>query len=239
MEPKDLRRHLRRPSWMLSEVRDVFLDACDAWAHTPFAQAYRAVRPYTMCGNARLRGLFRAVQHVVVREIPGDLVECGAARGGSAALMGLALKRLGGRKTLWVFDTFEGIPPPGEGNPDRDVGQEYAGRFRGELHDVQALFRRLGILEESRLIKGLFQETLPASPVGPIAVLHLDCDWYESVTCCLEQCYDRVSRGGIVQIDDYGHWAGARKAVEEFFRRRSLHPPLRRLDYSGRQFLKP
>lgn len=68
---------------------------------------------------------------------------------------------------------------------------------------------------------------------------HLDCDWYESVKVCLDHLYDRVSPGGLIQIDDYGHWKGARKAVNEFFLRRSIEVRLRRLDYSGRQMIKP
>ena len=72
-----------------------------------------------------------------------------------------------------------------------------------------------------------------------IAVLHLDGDWYDSVKVCLEHFYDRVSPGGIIQIDDYGHWQGARKAVDEFMATRHITVPLRYLDYTGRQLVKP
>jgi len=70
-------------------------------------------------------------------------------------------------------------------------------------------------------------------------VLHLDGDWYESVRVCLEYLYDRVTPGGVIQIDDYGHWEGARRAVDEFISNRGIRAPLRQLDYTGRQLIKP
>lgn len=230
---------VRNLSWLVSQARDVLLDAYDACLNTPFAKLHREVRPYTMCGNARLRGLFRAVHHVVTQCIPGDVVECGTAHGGSAAFMGLALKQLGAARTLWVFDTFAGLPPPQEMGPDQEIAKRYTGLCRGDLEEVQELFRRVGILADCKLMKGLFQETLPTCGISTIAVLHLDCDWYESVKACLDHLYDRVSAGGVIQVDDYGHWPGARKAVEEFFHRRSIDVRLRPLDYTGRQFMKP
>src|SRR5207244_2320137 len=75
--------------------------------------------------------------------------------------------------------------------------------------------------------------------VSAIVVLHLDGDWYDSVKVCLAHLYDRVSPGGIIQIDDYGHWQGARKAVDEFMAARHITVPLRYLDYTGRQLVKP
>jgi len=239
VKPAEVWRRLGSPRWVISQARDACLHAHDSLASTPFARHYRAVRLYTMSGNARLRGLYGAVHEVAARNVPGDVVECGTARGGSAALMGLALKELGAARTLWVFDSFAGIPPPTDSDPDKHIAELYTGDFRGELDDVRALFERLGILERVRLVKGLFQDTVPGCAVGPIAVLHLDGDWYDSVMVCLEHLYDRVSRGGIIQIDDYGHWEGARKAVDEFMQRRAIRVPLRYLDYTGRQFTKP
>ncbi len=225
-------------SWVFSRVRDVAFDVRDSFSHRRFAQHYRMVRPYTLCGNARLRGLYQAIQDVVDRKIPGDVVECGTARGGSAALMGLVLKDLAPQRTLWIFDTFEGLPQPTEADPDW-TATRYTGKCRADVQEVSALFDRLGASPNYRLVKGLFQQTLPTCEVGPIALLHLDCDWYESMKTCLEQLFDRVSPGGIIQIDDYGHWAGARKAVDEFFRNRSMGIQLRWIDYTGRQLVKP
>lgn len=227
-----LRRRLADVPWTLAAWRDNFFPG-------EFAKLYQVVAPYTMCSNARLRGLYQAVRRVVADDVPGDVVECGTARGGSAALLGLTLKQLKSSRTLWVFDTFEGLPPPTEGDPDYEIAKDYVGTCRGELEDVENLLRQCGIIQQARLVKGLFKDTLPVSEVQAISVLHLDGDWYESVKVCLEQLYDRVSPGGVIQIDDYGHWAGARRAVEEFQRQRGLTWRLRYLDYTGRQFIKP
>ncbi len=239
MTGKERWRRLGSLPWLLSQGRDAWVDARTAFSRAPFARDYRGIRPYTMCGAARLRGLYRAVERIVREDIPGGLVECGTARGGSAALMGLALRRLHADRALWVFDTFDGLPPPTEADGDPEITEPYTGRCRSSLGEVSALFGRLGVGARAHLVRGLFRETLPTADTGPIALLHIDCDWYESVKACLEHLYDRVSPGGLVHIDDYGHWAGARKAVDEFRHRRAIRVPLRRLDYTGRQLIKP
>jgi predicted O-methyltransferase YrrM len=239
MKSNEVWRRISDVSWLWSQANELVWGVRDSFSQEEFARLYRTVRPYTMSSNARLRGLHRAVRRVVERAIPGDVVECGTARGGSAALMGLTLKQLDAERTLWVFDSFEGMPPPTEADPDREIAELYVGTCRGELTEVKALFERLGVLGRSKLIKGMFQETVPACDVGTISVLHLDGDWYESVKVCLDHLYDRVSPGGVIQIDDYGYWEGARRAVEDFFRERSINVQLERLDYTGRQFVKP
>jgi hypothetical protein len=238
MKRHQVRQLLTTPGRISSQARDLWMHVRASFASDPFARAYRIVRPYTMSGAARLQGLYGAVQHVTFRGIPGDLVECGTARGGSAAMLGLAMKESGVKRTLWVFDTFDGIPPPTAADPDFEIAALYTGSFRGELAEVRELFAHLGILERAVLIPGRFQDTIPASDVGPIAVLHIDGDWYESVKVCLDFFYDRVSLGGVIQIDDYGHWEGARKAVDEFLIARGISGPLQYLDYTGRQLVK-
>lgn len=235
----ELRRRLHDPGWIYSQVADGALRLRLSVSRQPFARDYRAVRAYTMAGPVRLRALYGAVEDVVARRVDGDIVECGTARGGSAALMALALKRLDPVRTLWAFDTFEGIPPPTEADPDFEVAHLYTGQFKGELADVRYLFQRLSIMSPIRFVKGLFQDTIPTSGVARIAVLHLDGDWYESIRVCLDQLYDRVTTGGVIQIDDYGHWEGARKAVDEFRSARGIGGTLRWIDYTGRQWTKP
>jgi hypothetical protein len=239
MKANEAWQRLNNGSWLVSQIRDALSHVRDSLSSEEFSQLYRTVRPYTMSSNARLRGLYRAVKHAVKSGVPGDVVECGTARGGSAALMGLTLKRLGANRTLWVFDTFEGLPPPTEADPDFQIARRYTGKCRGEIEEVSALFDRLGILPEARLVKGLFEETLPRTDTGLVAVLHLDGDWYESVKVCLDHLYDKVSPGGVIQIDDYGHWEGARKAVDEFLAERGINNELVFLDYTGRQMIKP
>jgi hypothetical protein len=228
----------RRIPDRLVDARSAMLAAKDALLPGEFARLYRQVQPYTMCSRARLRGLHGAVRHALDCRIPGDVVECGTARGGSGAMMGLLL-RAEPHRTLWLFDTFEGLPPPTYDDPDYQIAKTFVGTCRGDLGDVAKLIEQLRLTAQTRLVKGLFQETVPKSPIPVIAVLHLDGDWYWSVKVCLDHLYDRVSPGGIIQIDDYGHWAGARRAVHDFFRQRGLRLKLKYLDYTGRQFVKP
>jgi len=224
---------------VVSRSRDALRDALDYFSTTEFAQIYRKVRPYSMCGNVRLRALYRAVRHVVEREILGDVVECGSAAGGSAFLMALTLKRLGSTRAVWMFDTFDGLPAPTRDDPDWETANRYTGSCRATLDEVTELAERLGIRDHCRFVKGRFQDTLATAPIGAVSVLHIDGDWFESVKVCLVALYDRVSPGGLIQIDDYGHWKGARKAVDQFLAQRPIPSPLRRVDYTGRQLVKP
>jgi predicted O-methyltransferase YrrM len=231
-------RVLTTAGFVTSQLRDLQAHFSTAFRSDPFAHAYRTVRPFTMSGPARLRALYEAVEHVSENGIPGSIMECGAARGGSSALLGIAIKNTGGGRTLWVLDTFEGIPAPTRSDPDHEIAAPYTGRFRGEIADVASLLDRVGILDHAELVKGRFEDTIPRLAPGPIAVLHIDGDWYSSVKVCLDYLYDRVAPGGIIQIDDYGHWEGARKAVDEFLAARKITEPLRYVDYSGRQLIK-
>lgn len=223
-------------------VADTLLRGCtsvwDRVSPSEFSRLYRTVKPYTMCSNARLRSLHRGVRYVVHNGICGDLVECGCARGGSAALMALTLRELGERRPLWLFDTFEGLPAPTGDDPDYHIADLWTGGCVGSLEEVRELLQTLGVDDRVECVKGLFQQTLPRSRIGRIALLHIDGDWYESVKACLEHLYDKVAPGGWIQFDDYGYWQGARKAVDEFFQKRGIREALEKVDYSGRVFKK-
>ena len=235
---KNLAHRMMNIPWVLSHLRRIASESLLQVSPTEFADLFRRVRSYTMCSGARLHGLYRAVHHIESNKIPGDVVECGVARGGSAALMALALKNLGSDKTVWLFDTFEGIPAATTDDPDYEIASLYTGAFRGELEELRGTFKKLGILDKFQFVQGRFEETLPQAKVGPIALLHIDGDWYSSVKACLDNLYDRVSPGGIIQLDDYGFWQGAEKATDEFLSKRNLPRELIKLDYSGRQLWK-
>lgn len=204
-----------------------------------FSQLLAQVRNYSMMGYGRLRGLYSGICSVAERNIAGDFVECGTARGGGAALISLTARARSLDRTTWVFDTYEGLPEPSRDDPDYDLAMQKVGACRGEFTEVESLFRKLDVLNRTRMVKGLFQDTLPHTKPESISFLHLDGDWYDSTMVCLEELYDRVSPGGVIQVDDYGHWAGARKALHEFFDKRKIEVKLRYLDYTGRQFVKP
>jgi O-methyltransferase len=210
-----------------------------AYAKLPWASQRIRVGSYTTLSKERLLNLETAVRMVVRNGVPGDVVECGCAEGGSAALMALWLERLKSPKRVYLFDTFEGLPPPTLDDPEYDKAVGWTGKCRGSLDQVQGLFRDLGVFDRAVFVKGLFQATLPTYDIPPIALLHLDGDWYESTKVCLDHLWDRLSPGGVLQIDDYGAWEGCRKAVDEFIHLRGIKAELKVIDYTGRSLVKP
>ena len=118
---KVLVQRARDPEWVADATLALVLRTWDLVSPSEFASLYRRVRSHTMCSDARLRGLYRGVRGVIQNEVPGDFVECGSARGGSAALIALTLRKLGANRPLWLFDTFEGLPAPTLDDPDFEI----------------------------------------------------------------------------------------------------------------------
>jgi hypothetical protein len=236
---REILYRIRDPRFVADSLLRAGLGAWDRVSPSQFSRLYRQVRTHTMCSNSRLRGLYRSVRHVVEQKIPGDIVECGTAQGGSAALMALTLQAMGERRKLWLFDTFEGLPAPTANDPDLQWADLFTGTCIGTVDEVRGLFRRLSAAEDVEFVKGLFQDTLPVTRVPQIALLHVDGDWYESVKACLDHLFDKVVPNGMIQFDDYGYWQGARRAIDEFLENRGLTKDLRPLDYSGRFLIKP
>jgi hypothetical protein len=209
----------------------------------------------------RLFNVYDCARQVELDRIPGSIVECGVWSGGGAALMALAGEKVGGAsRPMHLFDSFEGLPPPSEkdvevvdgfrrAHPDMDLddGQsaalEATGACRGaSVEGVERLFERLGIRRErATFYEGWFQDTVPeaATHVGPIALLHLDGDLYESTKECLEHLYPLVAPDGFVIIDDYGTFEGCAAAVDEFFATNPAPPGLLDIDGEGVFFRKP
>jgi predicted O-methyltransferase YrrM len=221
------------PGWRLRE------SAKRAWIRLPFTSPRARVAGFTLLPAARLKNLERSVQAMVKAGVRGDVVECGTAQGGSAALMALWLQRLGSDKRIYVCDTFEGLPAPTANDPDYGDAVKWTGQCRGELAQVRGLFEDLGVVDHAVFVKGLFQDTLPASGISAICLLHLDADWYDSTMTCLDNLWDRVAPGGILQIDDYGTWRGCRRAIDEFFERRGIRPNMVPIDGHACWFVKP
>jgi hypothetical protein len=217
------------------------------------ADIIRAVRAYTMTSPERLFALIQAVRYVSSASIPGSIVECGVWRGGSMMAAALALLEASDSgRDLYLFDTFEGMSSPTAADVSVD-GQAasvllqsprttapdspwcYAG-----LDDVRAAISSTRYPSARiHFIPGKVEDTLPREMPSPIALLRLDTDWYESTRHELEHLYPLVSPGGVLIVDDYGHWAGCRKAVDEYLSRHNIIVLLNRVDYTGRIALKP
>jgi O-methyltransferase len=199
----------------------------------------RAVKPYTLLHYPWLSGLYEACRCLERDGIAGGVVECGVWNGGSAGL----LARATADRDVWLFDSWEGVPEPGEHDVSRQGSPGRANMFRGSRAKAEnLLFDRLGV-DRGRLhlVPGWYRETLPAKrgAIGPIALLHLDCDWYASIKLCLELLYAAVVPGGFVFIDDYDYWEGCRRAVDEFFAENGGSPELVPLDARGIHLRKP
>lgn len=187
----------------------------------------RLVRPYTLSDRLRLATLYGLAREVEADGVPGDIVECGVYRGGSAAVLAAALGQMTERR-LWLFDTFEGLPAPSE--EDGELAQSFEGMFAASVEILREVIGKVGFpWKQLKLRKGLFQDTLRQGLPERIALLHIDADWYESTLLTLRALYPRVSLGGIVVIDDFGYWEGARKAFFTFCREEGAEPLLERV----------
>ncbi len=140
-------------------------------------------------------------------------------------------RRSAGGRSVWMFDSFEGLPElnPDDGSPEVFALAAAMDNCRADLADVEEQARRLGLSDQVHIVKGWFDETLPASvkQIGTIAVLRIDADLYRSVKACLEWLVPLVSAGGFVVLDDYFSWAGCTKAVHEYLAEHNLSYPIR------------
>jgi O-methyltransferase len=222
-------------------------------ADPDFTALCRRCGPFTMTSIERMYGLYQAVDHVHRRGLAGDIVECGVWRGGSSMLVALRLLQLGDtERALWLYDTFAGMPEPGEHDADASgasMASEWD-RHRGRvddpifahasLEDVRANMSATSFpAERVHYVQGKVEDTIPATTPETIALLRLDTDWYESTRHELLHLYQRLVPGGVLIIDDYGHWQGARKAVDEWLAAVDAPPLLARLDDTGRMAVKP
>lgn len=189
---------------------------------------------YTMLGSRRGRTLHRLAARVEREGVPGALVDCGVWNGGSTILMGLGST---GRQ-LWAFDSFAGLPSPSEVDGELSFG--YVGDCVGSEARLREGMAQYSDERRLNVRAGWFEDTLraAATEVGPVAVLHCDGDWYESVRLTLEVFYPLVSAGGYVVIDDYGTWPGAKRATDEYRRSVGDRARLRKIDHTGRYWRK-
>lgn len=209
------------------------------------------VYPFTMAGYKRLSNVYEIANFIEKNNIRGDFAECGVWKGGCAAIMAYVSKKRKSDRKIWLFDSFEGLPEPTD--KDGIIAKGYAknkttGKLEsinecvGPIEDVKKIFFDILKINPKNVMinRGWFQDTLPKTKdqIGELAILRLDGDWYESTKVCLDNLYDTVIIGGYIILDDYGHWEGCKKALQEFFESKNINPPLIKIDYTGVYFRK-
>jgi hypothetical protein len=248
-------------SMLRKVVRSIGFDVVryrkDVWDIPPdcdaaVAETIRHVRSYTQTSPERIASLCEATRYVIAAQIPGAIVECGVWRGGSMMAVIRTLLEAGDTtRDLFLYDTFEGMPEPGT----KDVtftGTPASVLMRNASKDdpdsiwcyapIDSVKRTIGSLgypeKKVHFVQGKVEETIPRYAPERIALLRLDTDWYESTRHELIHLYPRLSRGGVLVIDDYGHWQGSRKAVDEWLAQAQTKILLNRIDYTGRVAVK-
>lgn len=255
--PRDVAKHLARRAVetlgytivrteRVQQAWNLDMKTIDMQRDADFAALYAQTRAYTMTSMARMYALYKATEYLAKRGIPGDIVECGVWRGGSSMLLALALQHFGTTdRTLYLYDTFEGMSEPT--SHDVNVFGEPAARLlsvsrRDEsiwayasLDEVRANLRATGYPDDRlRFVQGKVEDTLPGQAPERIALLRLDTDWYASTYHELRELFPRLVQAGVLVLDDYGHWAGARAAVDQYFAEQDIWLLLDRVDYTGR-----
>ena len=218
------------------------------------AEIIAGLRPFTMTSAERLWVLLSATRYVCESRISGEFVECGVWRGGSVMAMAQALLAKGVTdRNIWLYDTFTGMTDPTEKDIEAGTGitaeQLLQATPIGDGDNVWCIASRSDVetnvlstgypRDKLVFIEGDVVQTLTQQTPDSIALLRLYTDWYESTRVSLETLYPKLVPGGICILDDYGHWKGARDAVDEYFASTQARPLMLPIDYSGRIFIKP
>ncbi|AFZ21391.1 TylF/MycF/NovP-related O-methyltransferase [Allocoleopsis franciscana] len=201
-------------------------------------EPFRTVRPHSLLSYINLFFLQELAQRLEREEIPGDFVECGVYRGGSAGVLGYEAKRSKFSRRLWLYDSFAGMPETVE--KDDDSSRSLTGSYVGSEQQTRRIMHRLKVPEEQyTIVVGLFEDTFPAAERVEIALLHIDCDFYNPVKLSLEKFYEFVQPGGYVLLNDYGYFQGSRLATDEFISQLNHPVHLVQIDKEAYYFQKP
>lgn len=201
--------------------------------------------------------LSRAVRYIIDAGIAGDFVECGVYKGGSIICMIRTLQHLGvADRHFWLYDTFEGMPKPDTidvhyaqtAEEDGGLKSWERNKFDDErgsgwcycpIEEVQkTVFRTQYPRDNIKFVKGLVEKTIPDQIPERIALMRLDTDFYSSTKHELMHLYPRLSKGGVLIIDDYGAYQGSRIATDEYFRENNIKLLLARIDENVRMYVK-
>lgn len=213
-----------------------------------FAALYEECRPYTLIQVERMYSLYKAVKYIVDKKLPGDFVECGVYKGGASMMMAKTLLSLGVKdRMIYMYDTYEGMAKPTPEDMsvmkgaepvmeiwEREQKGDHNEWCYGPLDGVKKAMESTGYpMDKVVFVKGMVEQTLPNDKHEKIALLRLDTDWYSSTKHELEHLFPLLQQGGVLILDDYGYWAGARQAADEYFKKIGESIFLHRDDYSG------
>jgi hypothetical protein len=221
--------------------------------YSEFKDIFESCKEYSMTGVERMYALYKSVEYIVKNNTKGDIVECGVWRGGSSMLIAKTLLKFNCTdKIIHLYDTFEGMSTPTEKDLDA-TGSSAVDLLKApktkdkdsiwciaDLDDVKNNMAKTNYPASNiNYVKGKVEETIPEnSPGNSIALLRLDTDWYESTQHEMKHLYPLLSTEGVLILDDYGHWQGAKKAVDEYFSTEKKSLLLNRIDYTGRIAIK-
>lgn len=215
---------------------------------------YQQCANFTLISLERVHAIVSSIDYICANKIPGDIVECGVWKGGAmyAAAKALASRKCCDRK-IFLFDVFEVEAMFATAN-ETSYDKSYAGKtieelvnmglmkkdnYNYKIEDVKSLLSSSGYPDKNFIFKiGRVESTLPSRDIDQIALLRLDTDWYDSTKHELTHLFPKLVKGGILLIDDYGHWEGCKKAVDEYINENKLKLMLHRTDYTGRSAIK-
>ncbi len=211
-----------------------------------FLEIWERVKSYTMISVERGYSLFKGVRYIIENGIPGDFVECGVWKGGACMLMALTVELMNAEKrNIFLYDTFAGMTEPSDEDVIAWTGKSVYERWKNNdfgswsvsMEDVRSFIgSEVSDMSPFVFVEGDVLKTLDEKVPEEISLLRLDTDWYSSTAKELEVMYPLLSTGGLLIIDDYGHFKGARKAVDDYFKNRRMH--FSRIDYTGREGIK-
>lgn len=207
-----------------------------------FRPIFEKCKDYSMTSLDRMYSLFQSVIYIIENKISGDFVECGVWRGGSSMIIAETLLMLGiNDRKIYLYDTFEGMPEPGEKDTKIRRGLDPKMIWKSEkdnggwcavsLEEVQSNLQRTQYPFSNLIfVKGMVEETIPKTISETIALLRLDTDFYDSTYHEFIHLYPRLQERGVLIIDDYGSWQGSREATDRYFKEHNIKPLLNRVD---------
>jgi O-methyltransferase len=209
-------------------------------------EIYQYVQPFTMTSKERVFAMIESVEHIVKYNVEGPIVECGVWKGGSIIAALKTLQQLGLEdREFYLFDTFSGMTEPTKEDTDfacqkfKQHQKEHKPWAYSTLDEVKRNIERTQYRKHKvHYVVGKVEDTLPCDELQKIALLRLDTDWYASTKHEMIHLFPKLEHQGVLIIDDYGHWPGAKKAIDEYLNENKIDNELKIIDFTGRMMIK-